>query len=515
MLVCTAAQMREIDRTAIEDYGVPGVVLMESAGRGVADVVSRLCDPDGLRVVVLCGSGNNGGDGYVVARHLIGRGARVTVFMVAERTRVAGDALVNLEILERMRADIRPLHDAADLDAANTTLVHAAVLVDALLGTGLNSDVGGQVRAVLERANRSGALRVAVDIPSGLNADSGATMGLSFAADHTVTFAFPKVGLVTAPGVERAGVLHVVDIGIPAGAEEGKEFAARVIDAAMLSRSLQHRPRWGDKETYGHLLAVAGAPGRGGSALMCGESALRCGTGLCTVATPAASVVALECSAREVVLAPLLDEGQQLDDSDAVFHRMRVLLGGASAVSLGPCLPAGPGVGQFLARVLREAEVPVLLDGEALDLLSDRLECLAEATVPVLTTPQPGELAQLSGRRVDEIQADRLGSAVAFARQHRVFVALKGWRTIVATPDGDAFINPTGNTGLATGGTGGILTGMVGGFMAQRHDPVDALCLGVYVHGRAGDVAAERSGQHGLLASDLLPLIGPIIKEWE
>jgi ADP-dependent NAD(P)H-hydrate dehydratase / NAD(P)H-hydrate epimerase len=515
MLVCTAAQMREIDRTAIEEYGVPGVVLMESAGRGVVEVLAALRPLRGLRVVVLCGGGNNGGDGFVIARHLIGRGARVRVGLAADRARVAGDALINLRILERMKAEIVPLIGEEDLATQESALLHAEVIVDALLGTGLSSDVRGTLRHLLERVNRCAALKIAVDIPSGLNADNGQVMGVAFAADHTVTFGYPKVGLVTHPGAEHAGELHVVDIGVPAGVEVEREFVAEMLEAEVVGRWLQHRPLWGHKGTYGHLLVIAGSPGKTGAAMLCAESALRAGVGLCTVAAPPLAMRAMENKTVEVMLAPLTPDAMEVDDSDAIFGPLVALLDGKAAIAIGPGIPRGPGMAAFIRRLVRESPIPIVIDADGLNELAHDLSCLRQATVPVLLTPHPGEMSTLTGRAVPEIQADRLRAAVQLAEAHGVHVALKGFRTVIAAPDGRVFINPTGNSGMGSGGTGDVLTGLVGSFLAQQHAPLDALCLGVFVHGVAGDRAAARIGQRGMLASDLLAEIGGVLKQWE
>ncbi|MFH1130520.1 MAG: NAD(P)H-hydrate epimerase, partial [Pseudomonadota bacterium] len=364
MLVCTASQMREIDRTAIEDYGVPGVVLMESAGRGVVDVICGLLSPRKAAVVVLCGSGNNGGDGFVVARHLIARGARVITYLVAERTKIAGDALVNLQILEKMGADICALCTGADLEREEGEITGADVVVDALLGTGLSSDVRGQYRAVLDLANRSGGLKIAVDIPSGLNSDTGQMMGAVFSADHTVTFAYPKMGLIVYPGVEWVGQLHVVDIGVPPGIEEKKEFAAELLDIENVRPRLRSRPTWGHKGTYGHLLVIAGSPGKTGAALLCGEAALRSGVGLCTIAAPVSAMRALEEKTKETMLVPLVQEDQELDGSDEVFNHLKQLFHGKSALAMGPGIPRVPRVAEFVGRLIRETPVPVVVDAD-------------------------------------------------------------------------------------------------------------------------------------------------------
>lgn len=516
MLICTAEQMREIDRTTIEDYGVPGVVLMECAGRGVVDVITRLREPQDLRVLVLCGAGNNGGDGYVIARHLISKGADVRIFLLAERDKIGGDAETNLKILERMEADIRPLRDERQLQQAESAFVHAAVVVDALLGTGINSDVRGQYRRVLERANRCSGLKVAVDIPSGLHADTGKVLGVAFDADHTVTFAYPKTGLVTHPGINRVGQLHVVDIGVPAGVEIEREFAAELLEPDVVGRWLQHRPQWGHKGTYGHLLVIAGSPGKTGAAILCGEAALRCGVGLATVASPTNAMRAMEAKTREVMLAPLVPEGAEVDDTDQIFdHVHNTLLPGKAAIAIGPGIPRGSGMRNFICRLVSESPIPMVVDADGLNELAQIQDCLEKTTVPVLLTPHPGEMATLTGRSVSEIQDDRVDSARSYAQSHDIYLALKGARTVISGPDGKVYINPTGNSGMGSGGTGDVLTGLVGGFLAQQHDPMDALCLGVFVHGLAGDRAAELHGQRGLLASDLLVEVGRVLQQWE
>jgi len=513
MLVCTAQQMQEIDRTTIEDYGVPGVVLMEAAGRGLVEVITSLRDPVGLRVAVLCGSGNNGGDGYVVARHLMNQGARVTVLMVADPARIKGDALINLQILEKMDADIQPLRSKEDLKPAEVLLSHAQVMVDALLGTGLNSDVRGQYRLVIERANRCSALRVAVDIPSGLHADNGQVLGVAFAADHTVTFAYPKVGLVTHPGMTHTGALHVVDIGVPACVEARKEFVAEVLEPEQVGSWLEHRPSWGHKGTYGHLLVIAGSPGKTGAAMLTGEAALRAGAGLVTVASAPETMGAMEAKTLELMLAPLVPDGETESDSDVVFDHLRRLLKGKSAIAIGPGIPLGEGMAALLARLVRESPVPMVVDADGLNLLD--LASVQQARVPILLTPHPGEMSRLTGYGMAEIQADRLNKARDFALKHGVYLALKGFRTIIAAPDDTVLINPTGNSGMGSGGTGDVLTGLVGSFLAQQHAPRDALALGVFVHGMAGDQAADKHGQRGMLASELLGEVGGLLKGWE
>lgn len=516
MLVCTAEEMRALDRATIDDYGIAGVVLMEVAGRGVVEVICAERDVRAARVVVICGRGNNGGDGFVIARHLASRGARVTVFLAAERSEVKGDALANLRALERMQVEIAPLVREGDLDAADETLQQAVVVVDALLGTGVRDQLGGQYLAIVERVNRCDGLRLAVDIPSGLHADTGAVLGAAVEAHHTVTFGLPKLGLVTHPGVAHVGTLHVVDIGIPTELVRARSLAARLLDDEALAEWLPGRPAHGHKGTFGHLLLIGGSPGKSGAALLAGEAAMRSGVGLCTIAAPPDVLPALECKTREVMLAPLLPAGQvDLDDSDATFAQLAALLQGKSALAVGPGMPRGQGSVRFMKRLLSEVEIPTVIDADGLNALVGQTDVLSQAKGAVVLTPHPGEMARLVERSVAEVQADRVTHALGLATRHGVTVLLKGARSIVAAPRGPVLINPTGNSGLASGGTGDVLTGVVGALLAQGLEPLAAAGAGAFVHGRAGDRARARRGARGLVASDVIAALGPVLASWD
>jgi ADP-dependent NAD(P)H-hydrate dehydratase / NAD(P)H-hydrate epimerase len=500
--------MREIDRRAIEDYGLPGVVLMESAGRGVVDLIRQVADPSGSVAVVLCGAGNNGGDGFVIARHLIALGADVATILVTAEEKVVGDALTHLQVLRRMNADI--LVEPEEM-LVEEELAQADLIVDALLGTGLNTDLRGIYRVAVEAANAAEALRIAVDIPSGLHADTGETLGVALNADYTVTFAYPKLGLVSHPGVESVGALEVVDIGIPHGVEESAAFAAELVDEEMVSQTLLPRPDWGHKGTFGHLAIIGGSKGKSGAPLLAAEAALRGGTGLCTIASEASTVDALESQTLEVMLSAMGNNAGLLDGDAGTLREVASLLEGKSALAIGPGMPNHPQAGDFLAALIGRLSIPAVIDADGLNLLASRLDSLKEKKVDILLTPHPGEMARLTGLTIAEIQRDRVSATANFAREHDVFVALKGARTVIAAPDGSIRINPTGCSAMGTAGTGDLLTGLIGSLLAQGHPSFDALSIAAYVHGRAGEVAATIVGERGLIASDLLTQIGPIL----
>ncbi|HEY3355493.1 MAG TPA: NAD(P)H-hydrate dehydratase [Polyangia bacterium] len=510
MLVVTAEQMRAIDRATIDDFGVPGPVLMEAAGRGAAEVILAARPAPGLRVAVLCGSGNNGGDGAVIARHLHNRGAEVRLYLCAPRDKIRGDADLHLRVVEKMGL---PCLDArAGAAALDDFARHADVVVDALLGTGLSAEVRGVYRDIIEAVNGLAALVVAVDIPSGLDADRGVPLGVCVRADHTVTFAHPKLGLVTDPGFTRVGRLHVVDIGVPRGLGERLGAALWLLEEDEVRALRPARPPSGHKGTFGHLLIVAGSAGKTGAALLAGLAALRSGAGLATVASTAGGQRALDAKTLEVMTAQLC-EGEEPDGG--TWERFRETLHGKTAVALGPGIPRGPAMRGFVARLVAECPVPLVVDADGLNHLAEDPAPLRRALAPVVLTPHPGEMARLCRRATAEVQADRVGIARAFAAEHRAVVCLKGARTVVALPDGRAFLNPTGNPGMGTGGTGDVLCGMIGAFLAQGLDAARAARLAVFAHGRAGDLAAATRGEAGLIAGDLLDTLPQVLRAWE
>jgi NAD(P)H-hydrate epimerase len=498
VIVVTAAEMRALDEETIQQIGVPGAVLMESAGRGVVDAIRGLFPTLlGLRVAVVAGAGNNGGDGFVVARHLRNHGAEVSIILCAAPEKVTGDARVHFDAA--LRSGVPLLDGTAQGFAGSTLLLDGAqVIVDALLGTGVSRPVEGHLADVIARVNAAAGLRVAVDLPSGLDADRGHPLGTCVRADHTVTFAFPKLGLVTAPGFTYTGRLHVVDIGI------AKIRAAAVrrllLDEICIAPLQQPRPPTGHKGTFGHALIVAGSHGHTGAALLAGEACARAGAGLVTIASPDGAQAALAARVVEVMTAAV---GPEPLDGDAAWQKLAPLTEGKRALGFGPGVPRDDGTARLLDRVLAHWRGPLVIDADGLNLLSRDLAPLDTTSAQVVLTPHPAEMARLAGIATDEVQADRVGVAERFAAQHRCVVVLKGARTVVAS-EGRTAINPTGNPGMGSGGTGDVLTGVICALLAQGMAPFAAACAGVFLHGRAGDLARDEIGEAGLLASDLV-----------
>jgi len=479
MKFCTAAEMRRLDEKTIFECGLPGAVLMENAGRGAA-VLTRehFGDLAGRNVAIVCGRGNNGGDGYVMARIFHGWGAFVRIFLLSDPERVGGDARINLDVVLKMGLEIIEIREESHLDRFDLTGVELAV--DAILGTGLNSEVRGLYRGVIERLNQAGMPIVAVDVPSGLDSDTGRILGVAVRADLTVTFGLPKAGLLLPPGENQAGRLEVVDIGIPphvlAEADPGKELLLE----DNLKGLLSPRARDGHKGHYGHVLVVAGSTGKTGAAVLTALAAARSGAGLTTLAVPAGLNSIVEEKVTEVMTEPL-------PESEPGF---------LAAEALDRVLELAEGK-------LEKAELPLVIDADGLNALAGTPDILKKARREVILTPHPGEMSRLTGLSTAEIQADRLGAAGDFAQAHSVVLALKGYRTVVAAPDGRLFLNTTGGPHMASGGMGDVLTGIAAGLVSQGLSPLDAARLGVFVHGLAADQAAAAESQVGLLASDL------------
>jgi len=494
VIAVTAEEMRALDRWTIE-HGTPGHVLMERAGAGAARVLGeRLRRPRGP-VVVVCGRGNNGGDGFVLARHLRRRHIPVEVWLAARPEEVRGDATRMLAGWRRARGRIHPLATAADVDALARRLAAAAAVVDALFGTGLNAPVAGVAGAAIEAINACGAPVLAVDIASGLSADTGRPLGAAVRATVTATFGHPKVGQLLYPGVEHTGLLAVVDIGIPAEALAAVAPRVTLLENHEVGALLPPRRRDAHKGDFGHVLVVAGSRGKTGAALLAAGGAARAGAGLTTLAVPATLQPVLEAQVREAMTAALPDtsDGAALD----------ALLAGRAAVVCGPGLGQAAETRALVAHVIRRSAAPLVLDADGLNAVAGTGLLRARAG-PTVVTPHPGEMARLLGADTARVQADRLGAARAFACAERVVVVLKGARTIVAAPDGAGAICPAGNPGMASGGTGDVLAGVIGGLMAQGLAPYAAASLGVFAHGASGDAVAARQGEVGLLAGDLL-----------
>lgn len=522
--VVTAAEMRALDRATIDEIGLSGVTLMETAGRAVAEAALRMLGVGRGHVVIVCGSGNNGGDGFVAARVLRDRDIDAVVYLAVAREAVRGDARTHLEILERAGGAVRQLAAPAELAAREPHVQGAALVIDALFGTGLARPIEGHLAEVVAMMRRAARV-LAVDIPSGLHADTGRELGAAVVAERTVTMALPKIALVSSPGFAYAGEVEIADIGIPRALIAAANAGASLVEAGDVARWLPRARSTEHKGRRGHVLVIGGSPGMRGAGRLAAIAALRAGCGLCTLAADGAA-------------------GDEIDAPDPVMTRMLAaggevapVLAGKTAVVIGPGLGNTPSARARVAEVLASG-VPAVLDADALNVLAadpaigeagspgrgtalpagrggSPVGSLARAAGPVVITPHPGEASRLLGITVAQVEADRISAARALAANTRAVVVLKGARTIVCDGTGDGThcsINPSGGPALATGGSGDVLAGTIGAFLAQGLSAVDAARAGVYVHGTAGDQLAEVHGARGVISSDLPAAIASAIR---
>jgi len=506
--VVTAAEMRALDRTTIDDVGLPAVTLMETAGRAVAEAALRMLGSARGHVMVVCGPGNNGGDGFVAARVLRDRGVDAVVYLASPREAVRGDARTHLEILERAGGDVRLIAAPDQLASLGPRARDAALVIDALFGVGLTRPIEGHLAEVV--AMMGNARRVlAVDIPSGLDTDSGRVLGCAVTAERTITMAALKIALVSSPGFARAGEVEVADIGIPPALIAAANVGASLVTAGEVARWLPHPQSLEHKGRRGHVLVVGGSPGMRGAGRLAAIAALRAGAGLCTLAADG-KIGSKPGGEPGTELGG--DPGSEIDAPDSVMTRSLVVGGKLSALLAGKAaIVIGPGIGNTAASTERVHEVlatgiPAVLDADALNVLASEPAAIARAAGPVVITPHPGEASRLLGSTVANIEADRIAAARALAARTRAVVVLKGARTIVC--DGTSgghhcSINPTGGPALATGGSGDVLAGTIGALLAQGISAVNAARAGVFVHGAAGDQLTEVHGARGVMSSDL------------
>lgn len=512
MRLVTASEMKEMDRIAIEAFGIPGVVLMENAGRGAAEAfMAHFSPPPGARVLILCGRGNNGGDGYVMARYFHAGGLHVSVVVLSELARIGGDARIHLQIIRHMGVRVLEVPDLERWGSVRGELENHAFVVDAILGTGLNAPVEGFYARVIEDINGSGKAVAAVDIPSGLNADTGCIMGVAVKAALTVTFAFEKIGQVVFPGAERVGHLACVDISIPKAASERVPGKLRMTEPNDFKPFLKGERLDTHKGCRGHLLLLAGSAGKTGAAALAAAAALRGGAGLVTLGIPEGLNPIMEVKLTEAMTVPL---AQTKAGSLAFEAReaIEAIFPGKAALAIGPGLSTHPETVALVRHLVARSPLPMVIDADGLNALSGALDVLDRRGAETILTPHPGEMGRLAALSSAEVQGDRLGVATRFAREHGCWLVLKGARSLVSGPDGQVYVNPTGNPSLASGGSGDVLTGLIGGFLARGWPMERAGLAGCYLHGLAADHLARRMGSVGVLAGEL-PDVIPFLME--
>ncbi len=512
MRLVKAHEMQEMDRLTIGETGIPGIVLMENAARGAARVFLEHFSPDeGSRVLILCGRGNNGGDGYVMARYLSQAGLKINVVVLAELDRISGDALTNLEIIKRMDPDICEVPDTSRISELRRRLGECDYIVDGIFGTGLNSRVKGFYAQVLEETNAAGKPLMAIDMPSGLNADTGQIMGVALKADLTVTFGFPKLGQILFPGAGLVGRLARIDIGIPKSVSERVKTRYHMIEPGYFSDLLRVDKKDIHKGDRGHLLIIAGSTGKTGAASLTALGALRAGAGLVTLCIPASLNPILEAKLTEAMTVPLPETGEGSLSLRAREEILR-LAEGKTALAIGPGLSTNQETSALVREIVAGCDLPMVVDADGINALAGAPDSLRDLNERMILTPHPGEMGRLTGLKSREVQTDRAGTAEKFVEDYGCCLVLKGARTLIAEPDGCIYVNPTGNPALASGGSGDVLTGLISGLLARGLPVVKAAFAGVYLHGLAADLLSEDMGEAGLLAGEL-PHVIPLLMD--
>ena len=503
MKACYARQVRDIDRLAAERAGIPSVILMENAALACVNALfGKFPDMRQKRAAVFCGKGNNGGDGFAIARHLYNRGVDTAVFLVCG-DEFKGDAQINFDIIEGMGVHMEHVYNT---DVLDYIIPSYDIVIDAIYGTGIHGEVTGISRETIEKINGFSRFIMSVDVPSGMNSDTGEICGVCVKADMTVTFAAYKTGMFLYPAADLTGEVILDKISIPDYIINEAESAAEVMDDEMFAERFPKRRNDSHKGDYGKVLVIGGSRGMSGAPYMAGTAALNAGAGLVTIAAPECINQILETKTTEVMTAPIACGDGHFSAEGAAELMVRAEK--ADAVLIGPGMGTSEGCRAVLRELLKSAKQTVIVDADALNILAQDMDMLKSCTCPLIFTPHEMELSRLTGLSVGEIRADRLGVSKEFSEKYGVTLILKGHHTIVTAPDGLQYINNTGNAGLAKGGSGDVLAGITAAFAARGIEETAAAAMAVYLHGRSGDIVMKKRGIESVTASAVAGALG-------
>ncbi len=509
--IVTAAQMRAIDESAIQGMGIPGLTLMENAGRGIATVIrDRIFDGDvtGKQVGIVCGRGNNGGDGFVVGRYLAEWRAQVEFFLIGESAGVKGDAETNLKRAIQMELPVTQLRDDSPLPDWN----QFDLLVDAIFGTGFRGPISGKAADVVDEMVRSEVRIAAVDSPSGLEANNGIVDGSIISASNTISLACSKRGQWMWPGRRHVGMLDVVDIGIPPEAVAAEKVQLSQITEEFVRFSIPQRLPEGHKGTFGKALIVGGSAGMSGAVALAANACMRCGVGLTYAGVPSSLADVIDIKATEPVVLPLPEVNKRRVLALRGLGEIVKVFGNVDAIAIGPGLSRHHETQELVRRLVARRCKPTVLDADGLNAFEKDQAILAEPSEhPLIITPHVGEMARLLGRSTESIASDRETAAREAATRFHCIAVMKGAPTFIGEPGGQVFLNPTGNSGMGSGGVGDVLTGIIVSFIAQGCEPLSAALMGVYIHGLAGDFAAADVGERSMVASDMISALPDVL----
>jgi hydroxyethylthiazole kinase-like uncharacterized protein yjeF len=503
MKVVTSQQMREIDRKAIEENKISGLALMENAGLRIFQNLKDIYSDLRLKkIIIFAGSGNNGGDGFVVARYLYDYGVKVKVFLLTPFHKIKGEARENLNIIDKMGVELIEV-ETVKLEEIQKAIQNSDLIIDAILGTGLQGRVTDLKAEIINLINVANKEVVAIDVPSGLNADSGKIEGPCIKATHTITLALPKIGLLLFPGARFAGKVKVEDIGIPSYLLKNNKIKTNIVTPEIVKSLLPFRATYSHKGSFGKVLILAGSVGMTGAAYLASEAAMRSGTGIVILGIPRSLNQIMEVKLTEVITLPLAETKKQSLGEDAEETILK-LLKDFSVLGIGPGISRELETQRLVSKIIEKSNIPLVIDADAIFALSKDISILKKVKASLVITPHPGEMAKLINKDIDYILDNRLDIAREIAREFGIIVVLKGARTIVANKEGEIYINIGDNSGMATGGTGDVLTGIICSLIAQGADSFSAAIAGVYVHSLAGDLARDIKGERGMIAGDIL-----------
>ncbi len=513
MKMLSPERMAAYDAYAIKTWGIPSAVLMENAGRNTYRLMKERY-LNGLRqIAIVCGRGNNGGDGFVIARYALADGYKTKVYLLCGAEDLKGDAALNMGLYTSLGGEIIECENNPKL--VREGLKDADVIVDAIFGTGLSKEVKGKERLAIEAINRSGKPVIAVDIPSGIDGKKGVPLGVAVKAIHTFTYGYPKPGQVIYPGAEHTGKLTVIDISLPSHAENEIGIDGHIVDGEMIRGFLKPRQPASHKGTYGHAAVIAGSVGKTGAAHMASLAALKVGAGLVTLAIPESLNAIMEVKLTEVMTYPVEDKGKGY----FTLSSLKKLIGfveDKDIIIIGPGLSQSGETMEMVRKLYTEVKKSFIIDADGINAFQGHLDLLKKNGEDTVLTPHPGELARIMETTPQEINSDRIGVGVKFVEKYGVNLLLKGARSILFTTDGKIFINPTGNPALAKGGSGDILTGFIGGLSTQGYTLQQSAVMGAYLHGYIADTWYDDTGSNiDLLAGDLLNGLGRAMKEVE
>jgi len=503
MKVVTSQQMKEIDRKAIEESNLSGLTLMENAGLRIFQNLKNIYPNLRLKkIIAFTGSGNNGGDGFVVARHLYNYGVKVKVFLLSHSSKIKGEAEENLNIINKMGVELFEA-ETTKLEEIQRAIQNSDLIIDAILGTGLQGKVTGLKAKIIDLINIANKEVVAIDVPSGLDADTGRIEGPCIRAIHTITLALPKIGLLIFPGASYAGKVTVEDIGIPSYLLKNNKIKTNIVTKEIVKSLLPFRATYSHKGSFGKVLILAGSSGMTGAAYLTSEAAMRSGAGIVVLGIPRSLNPIMEVKLTEVMTLPLAETEKQSLGEEAEETILK-LMKNYSILGIGPGISRQAETQRLVRKVIEKSNIPLVVDADAIYALSEDPTILKKTKTPLVITPHPGEIAKLINKDVDYILNNQLDITREIAQKFGIVVVLKGARTIIANKEGEVYINIGDNSGMATGGSGDVLTGIICSLIAQGADNFSAAITGVYIHSLAGDLARDIKGERGMIAGDIL-----------